>query len=112
MSTNDASIDALIKKFYTETVGLYWDAERKYVDDNYNSLPFNFTPLPSAAFFIKAMWGKDDLIGYLNSWSSVQHFIAAKNYNPVNDIINDLGLLWKNEKPVSFPLFLEMGRVE
>ncbi len=110
-STNDAAIDALIKKFYTNIVGPYWDKERKYVDDNYKTMPFNFSSLPTKQFFINVEWSKDDLIGYLSSWSSVQRFMAGKNYNPVNDIINDLDLLWKDKKPVSFPLFLKLGRV-
>jgi len=111
LTANDATIDALIKKFYFEIVGSYWDAERKYVDDNYQSVPFNFNPLPIENFFINAYWNKDDLIGYLNSWSGVQHFINTKQYNPVDDIINDLVPLWKDVKTVSFPLFLKLGRV-
>jgi hypothetical protein len=35
--------------------------------------------------------------------SALQGFeLLSKKYNPVNDIINDLDLLWKNVKPVSF----------
>lgn len=111
-STNDTAVDELIKNFYIHIVGPYWDKERKYVEDNYENVPFNFTPLPTKEFFINAEWSKADLIGYLNSWSSVQHFIDDKKYNPVNDIAHDLDLLWKNIKPVSFPLFLKLGRVK
>jgi SAM-dependent methyltransferase len=110
-SKNDVAIDAFIRKFYTEIVGPYWDNERKYVDDNYSSVPFNFPLLPAKEFSINVVWSKNDLIGYLNSWSSVQHFIETKKYNPIDNIINDLDLIWKNEKPVSFPLFLKLGRV-
>ena len=110
-TTNDAAIDKLVKKFYFEIVGPYWDAERKYVDANYSNAPFNFSPLPTKDFSINIEWSKDDVIGYLNSWSSVQHFIDAKKYNPVNDIINDLNLFFKEVKHVSFPLFLKLGRV-
>ncbi len=111
-STNDAAIDALIKKFYVEIVGPHWDKERKYVDDNYKCVPFNFAPLPTKDFFIKAEWSKDDALGYLNSWSAVQHFIDDKNYNAVDDIVNELDHLWEDVKPVSFPLFLKLGRVK
>ena len=110
-STADASINALIKRFYTEIVGPYWDKERSYVDENYNTVPFNFTSLPAKDFSIKAQWSKEDITGYLNSWSSVQHFIDEKKYNPVDDIMNDIDLLWKDIKPVSFPLFLRLGRI-
>lgn len=111
-TTNNAELDALIKNFYSGIVGPYWDKERKYVDDNYENVPFNFMPLPTQQFFINAEWSKDDLMGYLNSWSSVQHFIEAKKYNPVKKIADDLDLLWKNVMPVSFPLFLKLGRVK
>ena len=110
-STNDVAINALIKRFYTEIVGPYWDAERKYIDDNFNTVPFNFTPLPTKDFFIKTVWSKDDVVGYLNSWSAVQHFIDDKKYNPVDDIVNDLDILWKDVKTVTFPVFLKLGRI-
>jgi ubiquinone/menaquinone biosynthesis C-methylase UbiE len=110
-STNEPAVNELIKKFYTDIVGPYWDNERKYVDDNYNSVPFNFSALPAKQFYIKSGWSKDDVIGYLNSWSSVQHFIEANKYNPVDGIAGELDLLWKEEKGISFPLFLKLGRV-
>ena len=111
-STNNAAANVLIKRFYTEIVGPYWDAERKYIDLNFSTVPFNFTPLPIKDFFITTEWSKNDVVGYLNSWSAVQHFIDAKKYNPVDDIINCLDLLWKDVKSVSFPVFLKLGRVE
>ena len=110
-STNNAAINAVIKKFYTEIVGAYWDAERNYIDNCFSTVPFNFTPLPTKDFFINTEWSKDDVVGYLNSWSAVQHFIDDKNYNPVDDIVRDLDLLWKDVKKISFPIFLKMGRV-
>jgi len=111
-TTKDTAINTLINKFYFELVGPYWDKERKYVDDSYNSIPFNFIPLPTKNFSINAAWSKDDVIGYLNSWSSVQHFIADKRYNPLKHIRDDLDVLWKDIKTVSFPLFLKLGRVK
>ena len=110
-TTENEAINQLVKKFYSEIVGPYWDKERKLVDDNYSTIPFNFDPLPTKEFFIKSEWTKEDLIGYLNSWSSVQHFINARKYNPVNDIINDIDNLWKDVNAVTFPLFLKLGRV-
>lgn len=110
-STNNAAIGKLVNKFYTEIVGEFWDDERKYVDDNHTTVPFNFTQLPTKQFFITEDWSKEDVIGYLNSWSSVQHFIEAKKYNPLDEIIKELDVLWKDIKPVSFPLFLKLGKV-
>jgi SAM-dependent methyltransferase len=111
---NDETINRLIKHFYKDTVGPYWDPERKYVDDAYSTVPFNFEPLPTADFSIEVNWNQDDLPGYLNSWSSVQHFIKANQYNPVDQLALSLQGLWPdntNMMTFRFPLFLRIGRV-
>ena len=89
-ATGNEGIDKLIKHFYTAVVGPYWDAERKYIDESYQTVPFNFNELPSQKFSIHVNWSKEDLAGYLNTWSSVQHFIKANNYNPVNEMATQL----------------------
>jgi ubiquinone/menaquinone biosynthesis C-methylase UbiE len=81
---NNEELNKLIRHFYTAIVGKYWDAERKYIDEYYKTIPFNFEELPSKEFSIKTAWDKNDLPGYFNSWSSVQHFIKANGYNPVD----------------------------
>jgi ubiquinone/menaquinone biosynthesis C-methylase UbiE len=111
---NHQPINQLIQHFYKETVGCYWDAERKYVDDAYTTVPFNFDPLPAKAFAITVTWNKDDLPGYLNSWSSVQHFIKANQYNPVDQLAAQLQTLWPDETDTiqfSFPVFMRIGIV-
>lgn len=37
-----AEIDAMISRFYTDTIGAYWPPERKWIDDDYRTLPFPF----------------------------------------------------------------------
>jgi SAM-dependent methyltransferase len=103
-----------LKAFYTETVGPYWDPERKYVDDHYRTIPFPYNELPPAEFTIEQQWNLDDLSGYLNTWSSVQHFIKANKYNPVDQLKADLTKIWPPEAtiPFRFPLFLRLGRCQ
>jgi hypothetical protein len=111
---NNKRISQLIQHFYTAVVGSYWDAERKYVDDAYTTVPFPFEPLPAVPFSIQVNWNKEDLPGYLNSWSSVQHFIKANQYNPVDDFVEQLQQLWPPgvpELPFAFPVFMRLGRV-
>ena len=111
---NDQRINQLIQHFYTAVVGTYWDAERKYVDDAYSTVSFPFEPLPVVPFSIQVSWNKDDLPGYLNSWSSVQHFIKANQYNPVDAFARQLQELWPVEHIemlFAFPVFIRLGRV-
>jgi ubiquinone/menaquinone biosynthesis C-methylase UbiE len=120
----DTAINALISDFYTGTVGSYWDAERKYVDDYYRTIPFPYDALPAKEFSIRVSWAPGDLTGYLSSWSSVQHFIKANGYNPVEEVAGRLSLLWPSGAvtgakaagaftlPFHFPVFMRLGRIK
>lgn len=114
VTTNNQNINTAITDFYTNVVGPYWDAERKYVEDNYNTVPFDFSLIASETFAIENKWSKTDLIGYINSWSAVQHFIAAKNFNPVDQFAAVLSRYLLDEQliTVSFPVFLKVGAVK
>jgi SAM-dependent methyltransferase len=112
----DARLNELIQHFYTDTVGSYWDAERAWVDAWYRDIPFPYDELPAKEFSITVSWQPADLRGYLNSWSSVQHFIKANGYNPVDEIATQAKALWppaagEAALPFSFPVFLRLGRI-
>ena len=106
-------INLVIDKLYQDIVGAYWDFERKYVEDHYASIPFPLDNVQRKNFAIEVRWTLSHLIGYLNSWSSVQHYIRKHHKNPVDQIIHELNACWpKNEiKNVSFPVFLKLGKV-
>ncbi|MEJ7769047.1 MAG: class I SAM-dependent methyltransferase [Chitinophagaceae bacterium] len=113
LTTHVPALDSILNDFYSRIVGPYWEPERRFLEDHYSTIPFDFTLLPNEKFFIECQWQRDDLLGYLNSWSSVVHFIADKNYNPVEELSNDISMHWKeNEiKQVSFPLYLKIGKL-
>jgi ubiquinone/menaquinone biosynthesis C-methylase UbiE len=113
IQSNEPALQALILRFYKEITGPYWDAERKHVDDHYTTVSFPYRELPARSFQIHVQWSKADLIGYLNTWSSVQHFIKANSYNPVDEFAPALSAVWADEESRSFyfPLFVRLGRV-
>jgi len=109
----EEALNTIIKTFYRDTVGAYWDNERRYIDDHYTTVPFPYEPLPSKEFQITVQWNRRQLIGYFNTWSSVQHFIKAHQYNPVNELAAVIESVWPGEgyKSFYFPLFLKLGKV-
>lgn len=108
-------IDKHLEEFCFKTLGPFWNPERKHVDNAYNSVIFRFDQInEERTRYISTEWNLEQLEGYLNSWSSVQHFIAhAGGLNPVTGLINRLKTLWGSnlKKSVAFPLYLKVGRV-
>ncbi len=107
-------IDSLITNFYTNVIGEYWDKERKFVDDNYQTIPFPFDEIHCPKFSNQYSWNLAHLRGYLNTWSAVKHFIKQNKTNPVDDLINELGDNWKKDefKNVNFPILLRIGKIK
>lgn len=106
-------IDELVSDYHFNTLKDYWDAERKYVDDGYNGIPFPFAEIISPQFFITSYWSLQEMEGYLRTWSALQKFVKANENDPVKELIDKLKIHWPEEKAkVVFPVHLKIGRVE
>lgn len=79
-------IDKIITDFYLNIIGKYWDKERKYLNENYQTIPFPFDEFKTPNFAIEKHWDLEHLIGYINTWSAVKHFIEQNNYNPTETL--------------------------
>jgi ubiquinone/menaquinone biosynthesis C-methylase UbiE len=110
---NDEKLNELYDHFYHNITKPYWDKERRYVDEKYETVIFNFEPLPSKEFKTELQWTKKQFIGYLSSWSAVQHYFKQHGKSPVELIEKDLDAIWQDEatKTVAFPLCLRIGRI-
>jgi len=109
------ALDAVINKFYAETVGPYWPPERRLIEDNYRSIAFPFAEVEPPPFDMRARWNLMDLLGYFRTWSATQRFIAARGFDPLPELADELLQLW--EKPdetklVKWPLYLRAGVVQ
>ena len=111
--TVDKEVDAIIHRLYEGILGdQYWDPERKYVEEHYQTIPFPFKDVETPQFEQSLTWSLENLIGYLNTWSAVKHYIARENENPVNLIEDDLRKVWgsSNQRDVTFPILFRVGR--
>lgn len=115
LMTIDEESDKIIRHLYADVLGdMYWDKERKYLDEQYKTIPFPFQEIPAPVFSQKVNWNLDELIGYLNTWSAVQHFIKANGTNPVDDVRKTFEGIWGKEKQkeVTFPTLLRIGKLK
>ncbi len=104
--------DAVIEDFYYNKLGLFWDAERKYIDENYLTIPFPFQEIKVSKFSNELNWNFEHMIGYLGTWSAVKHYTKAKGENPINLIEQKLKQCWGSEtRKVKFDILLRIGKV-
>jgi len=107
------NIDSIVGNFYENIIGKYWDKERKYIDENYKTIPFPFYEMQTPSFVITLHWNLEQLIGYLNTWSAVKHFIKENSFNPIDKLQGELEQYWEKEQAIEvrFPLLLRVGKI-
>jgi len=113
LSCQDKKVNQVISHFYRDITGPYWDYERRYVDDGYASVDFDFGPLVPKKFETGFTWKKQQLIGYFQTWSSVQKYMKVNKQNPIGLVEKDIDAVWADneEKQIIFPVFLRLGRI-
>src|SRR5258707_163168 len=93
----EPAIDEIVNRYYYEVVGPFWPPERKLVEQ-FSELPFPFHKVDTPKFEMTAQWNLDHLLGYLQTWSSTQRFIAAKGSDPLEQMMDELRSAWGNAK--------------
>lgn len=105
--------DNIISRLFHEITGPYWDEERRYLDEKYETLPFPFREIESPEFSSYFEWDFEHLYGYLKTWSAVNHYENQTDHSPLDLIYDELKSCWKNKiRTVHFPIFTRIARVD
>ncbi|WP_101444586.1 class I SAM-dependent methyltransferase [Pontibacter ramchanderi] len=106
------SLDQVIGHLYSEVLDSYWDPERRYLDENYRTIPFPFQEVTVPPFSSSYTWTPDDLIGYLNTWSAVKHYEKQQGHNPVQLVEQQLREAFDGETTtVTFDILTRVGKL-
>lgn len=110
---DDEKIEEAVSDFYEHVTKPYWDYERKHVDEKYSTVEFEYELLPSKEFETVLHWKREDMLGYISSWSAVQKYITVNGYSPISIIEGKLKQLWPEAelKKVVFPIYLKLGKI-
>jgi SAM-dependent methyltransferase len=109
----NSTIDAVIRELYVDMLGDFWDPERSYIDEQYETIPFPFPEIAPVKVYNTIDWTFDQLTGYLKTWSAVKHCVKASGQDPVALISAKLREAWGEERlhTVRFPILLRIGRI-
>ena len=114
LTLHDPTLDQIVRRFHGETMGPYWPAERRLVDEGYRSLALPFEHIDAPPFSMRVDWTLDHLAGYLSTWSAVQRARTATGSDPVPRVVESLRAAWGRdggERRVEWPIALHVGRV-
>jgi SAM-dependent methyltransferase len=111
----DAAVESFLREFEHGTVGPYWPANRKWVDEGYRTIPFPFAEIAMPSFDLRVKWTLGQLGEYLRSWSAVSRFRRERGQDPVKPLLQQLEHHWEDpDRPrdVTWPLSLRVGRIQ
>lgn len=108
LTLEDAFLNDRLQQLYHQTLNGYWDAERHYIDEHYQTILFPFEEIAMPQFQIELGWNGQQLWDYLNTWSAVKHYQDLMRVSALADL-QDI-LLIRQPMRVTFPLLLRVGR--
>lgn len=114
-SCRAGDVTDLILGFQEGTVGRYWNPGRKWVDEEYRTIPFPFEEIPPSGgpFVLRATWTLSQLGEYLRSWSAVDKYRREHGTDPVAPLLEQIGKHWEPDatREITWPLTVRFGRV-
>ena len=105
------AVDAVLDRFYRDVVGPFWDKERRYIDERYQTIPFPYEEIASPVFINEVQWTFEHLIGYIGTWSAVKHYEKLQGKDPVDLVREELQNNWgeAHMKTGWFPILLRVA---
>ncbi|UZH55090.1 class I SAM-dependent methyltransferase [Salinimicrobium tongyeongense] len=107
---SNAETDEIIRQFYNNIIGSFWAPERRFLEENYRTIPFPFQEIEVPEIKMKQKWSFERLIGYLNTWSAVKAYEKEHKQNPVELVRAQLREGFGEVGEVEFPILLRVGR--
>jgi SAM-dependent methyltransferase len=105
----------IVQRFYWDVAGPHWPPERRHVEEGYRNLAFPFEPVDLPPHSIEVDWRRDDLLGYVDTWSAVRVLEKAAGRGPLAKFAEELAAVWPDpaeRRRVSFPLSVRAGRID
>ena len=106
-------IDQLIRHYYSEIVGAYWPERIRYLEEQYETIPFPFEEIIPPKFVMEIHWTLIQFAGFLDSWSATQRYKAQNGHHPLEMIWDKLLAAWgdeNEERLIRWPLHFRIGR--
>ncbi|HEX4966184.1 MAG TPA: class I SAM-dependent methyltransferase [Thermoanaerobaculia bacterium] len=106
-------LDVLIDRLGREIVGPYWPPERRWVDEEYRTLPFPFDEVEVPALWIEEQWDFSRFVPYFSTWSATNRYRKATGHDPLEEVGEEMERAWGDPsqvRTVRWPIMMRAGR--
>lgn len=106
-------VNMTLRRYYSEVLAGFWPERIRYLEERYRTLPFPFEEIVPPPFEMEARWDRNQLMGFLDSWSATQRYREQKRRHPLEEIWGELSGAWQDEKEkrmVRWEIHFRIGR--
>ena len=108
----DGDAGAEIAHYYRDIVGSFWPPGRQHVENGYRDLAWPWPEITAPAIDVTAAWTRDELIGYVTTWSATSKMIQAEGPARFDAFRERLVAHWPDgeRRTVRWPLAIRLAR--
>ena len=103
---------AEILRFAHGIAGPYWPPGREHVDNGYRDLVMPWPAVEAPAIEMTADWTRDEVLGYVSSWSATARLVGARGPGPFDALRAAVAAAWPGDerRRVRWPLTVRLAR--
>ena len=105
-------VDALVDRLARQIVGAYWPPERRWVDEDYRTLPFPFAEVAVPELWIEEEWDFSRFARYFSTWSATARYRKATGHDPLEIVGEEMESAWGDPalvRRVRWPVMMHAG---
>jgi SAM-dependent methyltransferase len=107
----DGEAGEIVGAFY-RGIGPYWPPGRAHVENGYRDLVWPWPAVELPAIAMVEQWTRDQLVGYVASWSATGKLLAAEGSARFDALRERLGAVWNDDyaRAIRWPLAVKLAR--
>ena len=86
--------NTIVQRYYRDDAGPYWPAGRVHVENQYRDLHLPWPAVEAPPIAMTVAWTRDELVGYLTTWSATVKLVAARGPGPLEAVSSALAAVW------------------
>jgi SAM-dependent methyltransferase len=108
-----AEVDAWTDRLARGIVGPWWPPERKWVDEEYRTIPFPFPEVEVPQLWFEDRRDLEHYLLYVRTWSACQRYARETGRDPIEENRDGIEAAWGDPaqvRTVAWPIFLRASQ--